>query len=155
MSYNCTALVFDETWWWQEAIMSISSILRAALYETSYEFTYNISPFGNACTPFVTLQATMQLFINTYQLFELVQYGTVKLGELHTNQHNHFFLKINVYMNITALGVNPILADAFAPKVTRPSVRHGIGCAGQTTCIVVPELMLIIKDMNQNVFCNL
>ena len=60
-------------------------------------------------------------------------------------------------LNIPALGVNTTPADAQAPSRQGIS-RHGIGCAGQTTYTVVPELISStcigwsqIQDMIQNV----
>ena len=37
--------------------------------------------------------------------------------------------------------VNTMPADALAPKVAKNIRRHVISCVGQTSCIVVPELM--------------
>ena len=44
--------------------------------------------------------------------------------------------------NISALGINTMPSDALAPKVTSASAGMvSVGCVGQTTCIVIPELI--------------
>ena len=50
--------------------------------------------------------------------------------------------KFSCWRRNIAAQVNIMPADALAPSICHQSIsRHGIGCVGETACIVVPELI--------------